>query len=260
MVGAPLKTSAAPTPAPPLAKPKPASPARDAGSPRRPGRPATFVRIALTIWILWHFTGVFLAALSIGVTSDLVLKVSQNPHGPMQWYLDALYMNQGHSFFAPDVGPGHLIRYQLYDQSGKEIEKGEFPSRKEHWPRLLYHRYFMLADQSELPFDDKPTREYWQRKYLEAFGKGLLAANANAQTIRLQRYNHWPPPRRIFVDKDDKLLDPRPSLTDPKGYEIQVDVTVRRTELTPISANQSMNMNWQDTRFETARRWTPPTR
>src|SRR5207244_271456 len=111
MVGAPLKTSSAPTPLPPAAKPKPAAPTREgSSSPRRPGRPAAFIRIALSMWILWHFTGVFLAALSIGVTSDLVLKVSQNPHGPMQWYLDALYMNQGHSFFAPDVGPGHLIR------------------------------------------------------------------------------------------------------------------------------------------------------
>src|SRR3954462_453269 len=117
MVGAPLKTSTVPTP-PPAAKPKLSTPTREAGSsPRRPGRPATFIRVALTIWILWHFTGVFLAALSVNVTFDLVLHVSQNAHGPMQWYLDALYMNQGHSFFAPDVGPGHLIKYELFDQT-----------------------------------------------------------------------------------------------------------------------------------------------
>ena len=71
-------------------------------------------------------------------------------------------------------------------------------------PRLLYHRYFMLADQAELPFDDKPTRDYWGRKYLEAYGRQLLAINENAQSVRLLRYNHWPPPRRYFVDKDGK--------------------------------------------------------
>src|SRR4051812_11310706 len=255
MVGAPLKTSTAPI-QPLSPKPKPSAPTREGGAaPRRPGRPATFVRIALTLWILWHFTGVFLAALSIGITSDLVLHVSQNPHGPMQWYLDALYMNQGHSFFAPDVGPGHLVRYQLYDQSGKEIEHGEFPSRKEHWPRLLYHRYFMLADQSELPFDDKPTRDFWSRKYLEAYGRQLLSTHENAQSVRLLRYAHWPPPRHYFVDKDGKpITDPKPSLTDPKGYEVQVDVTQRRSDLSPPPTNQSTN--WQQDRADTARRWS----
>src|SRR3954452_3941224 len=259
MVGAPLKTSTAPI-QPLSPKPKPSAPTREGGAtPRRPGRPATFVRIALTIWVVWHFTGVFLAALSIGITSDLVLHVSQNPHGPMQWYLDALYMNQGHSFFAPDVGPGHLVRYQLYDQSGKEIDHGEFPSRKEHWPRLLYHRYFMLADQAEIPADDKQTRDYWQRRYLEGFGRQLLAAHENAQAVRLQRYNHWPPPRGMFVDKDDKLLENRPSLTEPKGYEVLVDVTVHRADFAPPPANQSRNINWQNYRQNTASRpWGMP--
>src|SRR4051812_1190701 len=193
MVGAPLKTSTAPI-QPLSPKPKPSAPTREGGAaPRRPGRPATFVRIALTLWILWHFTGVFLAALSIGITSDLVLHVSQNAHGPMQWYLDALYMNQGHSFFAPDVGPGHLIKYELFDQTNHLIEQGEFPSRKEHWPRLLYHRYFMLADQSELAFDEKGN-DRWQRLFLEAYGRQLLRAHDQAQSVRLRRYAHWPLP------------------------------------------------------------------
>ncbi len=94
MVGAAIKT---PTPPPPSApKPRPTATQREPGSPRRPGRPALFIRVALTIFIAWHFTGVFLAALCIPTTSPLVLGIAQ--HWPMQWYLDALYMNQGHSF------------------------------------------------------------------------------------------------------------------------------------------------------------------
>jgi hypothetical protein len=252
MVGAAIKTPTASTGAPPP-KPRPVTPQRE-GSPRRAGRPGLVIRIALTVFVIWHFTGVFLAALSVPTSSELVLGIAQ--HWPMQWYLDALYMNQGHSFFAPDVGPGHLIKYQLLDQSGREIEKGDFPSRKDHWPRLLYHRYFMLADQAELPFDDKPTRDYWGRKYLEAYGRQLLAINENAQSVRLLRYNHWPPPRRYFVDKDGKpITNPKPSLTDPKGYELQLDVTQRRSDLAPPPpTNQSMY--WQQGRAaETARRW-----
>jgi hypothetical protein len=251
MVGAAIKTPTASMPTPAL-KPRPATPQRE-GSPRRAGRPALAIRIALTFFIVWHFTGVFLAAMCVPTSSELVFKIAQHP--PMQWYLDALYMNQGHSFFAPDVGPGHLIRYQLFDQSGREIEKGEFPSRKEHWPRLLYHRYFMLADQSELPFEDKANRDFWSRKYLEAYGDQLLSSHENAQSVRLIRYAHWPPPRRYFVDKDNKpITDPKPSLTDPKGYEVQVDVTRRRRDLAPPPTNQSTN--WQQGRADTARRWT----
>ena len=251
MVGAAIKTPTAST-AVPAPKPRPAGPQRE-GSPRRAGRPGLVVRVALTVFIVWHFTGVFLAALCVPMPSTLVLDVAQHP--PMQWYLDALYMNQGHSFFAPDVGPGHVIRYQLFDQSNQIIEQGEFPSRKEHWPRLLYHRYFMLADQSEMPSDDKPTRDSWTRKYLEAYGRRLLSTHENAQTVRVLRYAHWPPPRNYFVDKNNKpMTDAKPSLTDPKGYELQVDVTLRRSDLAPPPTNQSTN--WQQGRTDTAHRWS----
>src|SRR3954464_12877146 len=110
MVGAAIKTPtvSTPTPAP---KPRPATPQRE-GSARRGGRPALAIRIAFTVFIIWHFTGVFLAALCVLDSSKLVYSIAQ--HRPMQWYLDALYMNQGHSFFAPEVGPGHVIRYQLF--------------------------------------------------------------------------------------------------------------------------------------------------
>src|SRR6476646_854336 len=230
MVGAAIKTPSASTP-PPAPKPKPTMPTREGGS-RKPGRPAKFIRVAISIFIVWHFAGVFMAAMCIPASSPLVTDIAQRP--PMQWYLDATYMNQGHSFFAPEVGPGHMIKFVLYDQNNQIVEQGDFPSRKEHWPRLLYHRYFMLADQSELPFEDKPTRDYWSRKYLEAYGRQLLSTHENAQSVRLLRYAHWPPPRHYFVDKDGKpITDPKPSLTDPKGYELQVDVTLRRSDLVP---------------------------
>ena len=50
------------------------------------------------------------------------------------------------------------------------------------------------------------------------------------------------------------ITDPKPSLTDPKGYELQVDVTLRRSDLVPPPTNQSTN--WQQGRTDTARRWS----
>jgi hypothetical protein len=251
MVGAPVKPTVPQTPIQPQ-KPRLAEPRREGGSAKRNGRPALVVRIVISLLLVWHFTGVFLAALSIAGTSPLVMNIAQRP--PMQWYLDALYLNQGHSFFAPNVGPAHIIRYELQDQSGKVIEQGELPNRKLDWPRLYYHRRFMLAEQSELPIDDKPLHDAWERKYLEAFGRNLLRNNEAAQSIRLQRIVHWPLPRDL-AEKGAKM-------TDPQAYDMQLEVVVRRSDLgpmTPPPTNQSLNWQgnrvvWPDNRTNVANR------
>jgi hypothetical protein len=216
---------------------------------KRPGALGPALRIAISLVIVWHFAGVFLAALSIPVSSPLVMDLAQ--HWPMQWYLDALYMNQGHSFFAPDVGPGHFIEYQVYDQSGREIEKGELPSRKGHWPRLRYHRHFMLADQAGMPSDDKKINDEWQRKYLEAYARHLLRVDENAYTVRVRRVAHWPLPWRFVYEDGMKL-------TDPKTYETLMEVTQRRSDLRDDPADQA-NM-WQGGPVDTAGRWGGPPR
>jgi hypothetical protein len=293
MVGAAIKTPSASTP-PPAPRPKPTTPSREGGS-RKPGRPASFIRIAISIFIVWHFAGVFMAAMCIPASSKLVMDIAQSP--PMQWYLDATFMNQGHSFFAPEVGPGHLIKYALYDQNNQVVEQGDFPSRKEHWPRLLYHRYFMLADQADMPTDDKATRDLWQRKYLEAYGRQLLRTHEQAQTVVVRRYAHWPLPASYVnsalrgVRQDIKQLDEQKRSAesndlyhnmikeamsrgysyfkqdfpremqgrriDDQGFELLGEAIQRRTDLEPEARKQTMN--WQGYRTNTASRpWGAP--
>jgi hypothetical protein len=53
-------------------------------------------------------------------------------------YVDWMYLDHGYFFFSPNPGPSHLVG--IRDQSVV------FPDRKEQWPRLLYHRYFMLSE------------------------------------------------------------------------------------------------------------------
>lgn len=177
----------------PAPKPKPSPSPRENGG--RPGRLGPALRIAISILIVWHFGLIFLAALSIPFSSPLVYALAQKP--PMQWYLDALYLNQGHSFFAPEVGPGHVIYYELFDASNRLLEDGTLPNKKEYWPRLRYHRHFMLADQSELPPADGQNEHYWEEKYLDAFARHLLRQAGDAQTVRVRRYAHWPLPERF---------------------------------------------------------------
>jgi hypothetical protein len=233
--------------------PKPVTPTKQrepGASPKRNGRPGTALRVVISLWIVWHFTGVFLAALSIPPTSPLVLDIAQSGKfffgAPlMQWYLDAMYLNQGHSFFAPEVGPGNLIRYELYDQSGRVTEQGELPSKKDYWPRLRYHRHFMLADQSSMPGDEQFSKQ-WQRKYLQSYARHLLRVNESAQAVKVQRIAHWPLPR-------DYKLQGR-TLTDPEGYEILTEFTERRNNLLPDNRGQSQMM-WQSGGYQTAQPW-----
>lgn len=264
---------------------RPTPPQREPGAaPRKAGSPAMFVRVAVSIFIVWHFAGVFLAALSIPISSPLVYSIAQK--GIMQWYLDAIFMNQGHSFFAPEVGPGHLIKYQLYDQNNQIVEQSDFPSRKEHWPRLLYHRYFMLADQSDVPTDNKQESDMWQRKYLEAYGRQLLRDHEQAQTVVVRRYAHWPLPESYVSDgirsvrrdvdqlkqqnraaeatdlyrnlvkeamnrgyavfKNDFPREMQNRRIDDQGYELLGEAVQRRTDLEPDARKQTMN--WQNIR------------
>ncbi len=225
--------------------PKPVMPTKQrepGAAPKRNGKLATWLRVIISLWIVWHFTGVFLAALSLPPSSALVVDIAQGSF--MQWYLDALYLNQGHSFFAPEVGPGHLIRYELFDQSGRPLEQGEWP--KNEWPRLRYHRHFMLADQAGLP-GEKEFSDYWQRKYLEAYARHLLRMNENAQAVRVTRIAHWPLPR-------DYALQQR-TLTDPEGYEKLMEVTQRRSDLEPEDRGQSQTMWQSGGGYQTAQPW-----
>jgi len=63
----------------------------------------------------------------------------------LQPYLEALALNNGYRFFAPEPGPSHLIRYEYVLADGT-TGGGEFPDKANQRPRLRYHRHFMLTE------------------------------------------------------------------------------------------------------------------
>lgn len=109
-----------------------------------------WLRAAVSLAVTWHLVGVIVAPLSVpprfeGRDSVLgsQLKTVYTP------YITALYLNHAYKFFAPNPGDSHLVRYDLYFADGtKKIgaEEQAFPDRLRHWPRLLYHRHFMLTE------------------------------------------------------------------------------------------------------------------
>lgn len=205
------------------------------------------LRFFLSLLIVWHVSAVFLAPLSVPPSSQLVVDVAQGSF--MQKYLDALFINHGYSFFAPDPGPGHLMRYEVYDDRGGVIRKGQFPDLKEEWPRLLYHRYFMLAEQAELPVPDEKLRDEWLRKYMAAYARQLLR-EYDGQSARVQLVIHYP------LYRDDALNGMH--LDDPRTYETKLEVTQTRRDLPRDSADQTSA--WQGGQPEVARSWRGDTR
>lgn len=92
-----------------------------------------------------HVAAVFLAPLNFscgGGSSPLVGPI----HSLFKPYIDAMYLDHGYYFFAPDPGPSHLVNYKLEFEDGRRAQEGTFPDLKLQQPRLLYHRYFMLAE------------------------------------------------------------------------------------------------------------------
>ena len=100
------------------------------------------MRLLISAIIAYHVLAVFIGAwIGSPPTSPFADAVSR----PFRTYIAVADLNHGYRFFAPNPGPSHLFRYRLTNDDGSTIA-GELPDRTRHWPRLLYHRYFMLAE------------------------------------------------------------------------------------------------------------------
>ena len=64
---------------------------------------------------------------------------------PFRPLVGALSLSHGYRFFAPNPGPGHSIRWTLMTAGGRTL-KGVIPDAETDWPRLLYHRRFMIPE------------------------------------------------------------------------------------------------------------------
>jgi hypothetical protein len=72
-------------------------------------------------------------------------------YAPVRGYAEFAYLNHGYAFFAPDPGPNHLLRVTVKAGNQEEGDQGTartatYPDRQQQWPRLLYHRHFMLTE------------------------------------------------------------------------------------------------------------------
>jgi hypothetical protein len=92
--------------------------------------------------IVAHLSAVFVAPWSGPPPAPLLADRAAAIISP---YLHLAYLNHGYRFFAPDPGPSHVLRYELV-QSDHSVIHGRIPDPDHHWPRLLYHRHFMITE------------------------------------------------------------------------------------------------------------------
>jgi len=170
------------------------------GEGESPGWTANQRRLA-SLAVVLHLAAVILAPLAFATRPSPAI-------GPMlqlaEPYIDAAHMNHGYAFFAPNPpGASSLLRYRVEFDDGREPITGVLPDRREHWPRLFYHRHFMLSEQlsarwvpAEQPADADPHQWKMQRAaYLKAwrsFENHLLKKHDGAR-VTMEFYDHRPP-------------------------------------------------------------------
>jgi hypothetical protein len=153
----------------------------------------------VSLLVALHMAAVYFGPLAVPPSSDVAVA----GRAVLRPYIDATYLDNGYRFFN-EPGPSHRMRYLLEFDDGRAALAGYFPDKQAHWPRLRYHRHFMLTEfhaahgfPADPPPDAQPgTPAYaeWRKLretagklgdvYLESYARHLLA-ESGAQRLTL---------------------------------------------------------------------------
>ena len=183
---------------------------------------------------------------------------------PVRAYSQFAYLDHGYAFFAPEPGPSHLIRATIRprDEAGDTlgdvngdatseangdtpgVQQRHYPDRADQWPRLLYHRHFMLAEflndvyhppgepPQEIASDPLAVREWiGSRQRYERVRDSILrrleSRHPNS-VVEIERIEHRQPGLPEF--RDGVALD------SPDLYSVLPDLPLTPpTEVRPLS-------------------------
>lgn len=181
-------------------------------------------RRLVSVLILLHLAAVVIAPWSSPPPSPLLAETLANWFGP---YQSAAFLNHGYRFFAPDPGPSHIVRFKVKRQDGSQLE-GQIPDPRRHWPRLLYHRHFMMTEMlfnnwsrietipadAEIPAADRQlieSRNAYAQQLVDAMASGMaqhLLRRFDGETVELTLQEHQIP-FPLDVAAGQPLDDPR---------------------------------------------------
>lgn len=178
-------------------------PPRSLESRRAVGR--IVAKAVVSVAIVYHAVAILLAPASIPPSSEL-MRSSWRYARP---YLQFLYLNHGFHFFAPDPGAATIVRYVAELPDGTE-RTGQVPDKRTMWPRLLYHRHFMLTEYLAASDDMDPRV---QPLVTRALARGICRREG-AKAVSLSRVVHLLPDmesvRSGMTLDDSRLYEEQP--------------------------------------------------
>ena len=136
--------------------------------------------LLLHIWIVFHFAAVLIAPASVPPATRL----AQQSWSYCGGYLQFLFLNHGYHFFAPDPAGSTLIAYEATMPDGS-TEWNRIPNR-EIWPRLNYHRHFMLTEHMAATVSVRPD----MADALAETYANEIARQTGARHVVLYEVNH----------------------------------------------------------------------
>jgi hypothetical protein len=124
---------------------------------------------------------------------------------PLRPLVGSLFLGHGYRFFAPNPGPGHTILWTMTMPDGS-IREGRIPDEAHDWPRLLYHRRFMVSEKISVlvPPADAPAevRDRAKRDWLplvKGVATNLLRAEEGLR-VKLDLVEHYlPDPAEVIA-------------------------------------------------------------
>ncbi len=171
------------------------------------------VRLLISILIIGHLLALVLPPLSVQTRG----RIGQSPSVStalefFEPYSQACYIDRGYAFFAPDPGPSHLIQVAITRPGGLSVER-MYPDRNQQWPRLLYHRHFMLSEfMHEIYQPPGPSEELLKASQQEARYWSLLRARyKHVQHSILEHLKHENPDDEVAIRRIEHLV---PDLID----------------------------------------------
>jgi hypothetical protein len=143
---------------------------------------------------------IIIAPASVGPSSDLV----RSTWSVFRPYLQALFLNHGYHYFAPEPSQSTLVAFVADRRDGSMVQ-GRIPDRSIK-PRLLYHRHFMLCEHMiTVPPE-------LQKRWAESMARHL-GHKYGARQVSLSRLTHFLPSM--------EMVQSGVQLDDPAGYTEQ---------------------------------------
>jgi hypothetical protein len=139
------------------------------------------VRVLVTIALIVHLVAVAIPPMSVPPASTLQSSAASF----VRPYTEFVGLaNHGYRFFAPDPGPSDMMRVKIWDKNGRQQPDIDYPDLNKQWPRLLYHRHFMLTSRLQGAPDNLLGRQL-----AESYARHLCAKH-DAREVRIYRRLH----------------------------------------------------------------------